>query len=141
MLIKEHKLLTIQALNNKTLEYVASKQRKLRTSINKPYNVIVIMFELVGASFISNMNSSFERNCHKVYHNYSTLCHLIGQVRTQNILTHVAKTSYLYCWPVQNAFTLFPIHASTPLLVVPCSAQHDWFTLQFISSHAVLYPS
>jgi len=68
-----HKLLTIQALNKKTLEYVARKQRKLRTSINKPCDVIVIMFKLVGAPFASNMNTSFERNCHKVYQNYGTL--------------------------------------------------------------------
>ena len=56
-----HKLLTIQVLNKKTLEYVA---RKLRTSIDMPFNVMV-MFKLVGASFASNINTSLECNCHK----------------------------------------------------------------------------
>ena len=74
LLKQAHKLLTIQELN----KYVAKKKRKLRTSINKPCNVIVIMFKLVGTSFTSNMNTSFEHNCHEFYQNYDTLCHIIG---------------------------------------------------------------
>jgi len=88
-----YKLLTIQALN----KYVAKKQRKLRASINKPYNVIIIMFKLVGTPFANNKNTLFKRNCHEVYQNYGTLCHYIGQVRAQNILTCVAKRGNLFC--------------------------------------------
>jgi len=103
-----HKLLTIEVLNKKTLGYVARKQRKLWTRVNKPYNVIVITFKLVGAPFASNMNTSFEHNHHEVYQNYGTLCHFIVRVRAQNILTCVAKTSNLYGWSARNAFALFP---------------------------------
>jgi len=58
MLKQAHKLLTIQALNKKMLKYVAMKQRKFRTSVNMPKNVIVITFKLVGALVTSNMNTS-----------------------------------------------------------------------------------
>jgi len=55
ILKQAHKLLTTLVLSKKMLEYVTRKQRKLRTSINKPYNVIIIMFKLLGAPFASNV--------------------------------------------------------------------------------------
>jgi len=64
--------------------------------------MLVIMFKLMGAPFARNINMSFKYNYHKVYQNYGTLCHIIGQVRTQNMLTRVAKTSNLYFWLAQN---------------------------------------